>query len=163
MVKWSHLWEPLHKKLAAIWICFWKLVTSFPLCLLNLCNLEPFLSQFSVYSCDKWINSVAFHCSRQGIWSGYPCCSFSTYRTECTTGEAEAFGVVVLGFPYNHFEKQEQGENSEVLFWAEVSVCLGPCRVPVRISLPYSTQRPLHSGNFWGKQQISGFNIILRL
>ncbi|XP_032955219.1 LOW QUALITY PROTEIN: glutathione peroxidase 6-like [Rhinolophus ferrumequinum] len=37
-------------------------------------------------------------------------------RTECTTGEAEAFGVVVLGFPYNHFEKQEQGENSEVLF-----------------------------------------------
>uniref|UniRef100_A0A671DTM9 Glutathione peroxidase n=1 Tax=Rhinolophus ferrumequinum TaxID=59479 RepID=A0A671DTM9_RHIFE len=41
--------------------------------------------------------------------------------TECTTGEAEAFGVVVLGFPYNHFEKQEQGENSEVLFWAEVS------------------------------------------
>ena len=91
------------------------------------------------------IDRYCFYCSRQS----YPCCSPSAYRTECTTGGAEAFRCSCVGLSLQPIWKTRASKELRDPYGAQVSACLGPCETVSEFSF-HIPPRASHSGDFWG-------------
>ena len=139
MTKWSHLWELLHKIKGSCLDVFLEI------CVLAFCSVSSnfVILNLSLHSPQliHVIDRYCFYCSRYS----YPCCSPSAYRTECTTGGAEAFWCSCAGLSLQSIWKTRASKELRDPYGAQVSACLGPCKT----MLEFSFHIPPRGFSFW--------------
>ena len=141
------IWEILHYN-KGFCIHVWRSSISFQPCREQSFGLRyfPLFLDLCFSLCKMSISkdhSVYIH--KAGSLARPPYCPFSTHRTECTTGGAEAFWCSCAGLSLQSIWKTRASKELRDPYGAQVSACLGPCKT----MLEFSFHIPPRGFSFW--------------